>query len=268
VVRDTLVMMAVVGTLSYEFQVTLPLIAANTFKGNSATYGFLTSSMGIGAVVGGLIAAGRTSRNPRRLVNTVVAFGAVIVLAALAPTRLAEEVVLLFVGAGSVTFISLGNTTLQLEVEPSMRGRVMSLWSVAFLGSTPIGGPLVGFIAGSLGARYGLFTGGVAGLAAGAYGYVMLRRYSRRPGQPVPATADPRGPELEPATEPSPVADEASAQTISATSADSPRSSASPVGRAWLRRGSISAPSAPKATMTAPTDTAGTRPDTKVAPLA
>jgi hypothetical protein len=79
------------------------------------------------------------------------------------------------VGACSVTFLSLGNATLQLGSEPAMRGRVMSLWSVAFLGSTPIGGPLVGFIGGSLGARYGLGLGGVAALAAAMYGRLALR---------------------------------------------------------------------------------------------
>jgi hypothetical protein len=184
VLRDALVMMAIVGTLSYEFQVSLPLLAANTFHGDATTYGFLTSTMGIGAVVGGLIAAGRSKRSPRRLVNTALAFGAVIILASLAPTRLIEEGALLLVGAGSVTFLSLGNSTLQLEAEPAMRGRVMSLWSVAFLGSTPIGGPLIGLIGGSLGARYGLGVGGVAALVAGVFGYVMLKRRVAKPDSP------------------------------------------------------------------------------------
>ncbi len=172
--RDTLLMMAVIGCLAYEFQVSLPLVAGTTFHGDSATYGYLTASMGVGAVVGGLIAAGRRSRNPRRLVNTALAFGAVIGLAALAPNRWVEQTVLLGVGAGSVTFLSLGNTTLQLASEPSMRGRVMSLWSVAFLGSTPIGGPLVGFIGGALGPRYALGVGAIATLLAGTYGYIRL----------------------------------------------------------------------------------------------
>ncbi|HLH46867.1 MAG TPA: MFS transporter, partial [Acidimicrobiales bacterium] len=143
--RNALIMMAVVGCLTYEFQTTLPLIAGGTFKGDSATYGFLTAAMGGGAVVGGLIAAGRRNRDPRRLATTALGFGAALVAAALAPTPLLEMLALLFVGAGSVTFLSLGNSTLQLEADPAMRGRVMSLWSVAFMGTTPIGGPLVGF---------------------------------------------------------------------------------------------------------------------------
>lgn len=186
VLRDTLIMMGLVGTLAYEFQVTLPLMAKNTFGGGSALYGFLNSAQGVGAIVGGLIAAGRTgrgarlapeaTRRARRLVNTALAFGVCILAAAAAPNAATEIIVLLFVGAASVTFLSLGNATLQLEAEPSMSGRVMSLWSVAFQGSTPIGGPLVGVIGGTFGARYGLGLGGVACLVAAAIGYQSLVR--------------------------------------------------------------------------------------------
>ena len=130
--------------------------------------------MGAGAVVGGLIAAGRRERGPKQLVTTAAAFGAVILVAAVAPNIPTEAVILLLVGAGSVTFLSLGNATLQLTAEPSMRGRVMSLWSVAFLGSTPIGGPLVGFIGGAVGARYALGLGGLAALVAAGFGWLSL----------------------------------------------------------------------------------------------
>ncbi|MHB1930787.1 MAG: MFS transporter [Acidimicrobiales bacterium] len=180
--RDALVMMAVVGLFTYEFQTTLPLMAGRTFSGNSATSGFLTASMGVGAVLGGLVAAGRRNRSPRRLAHTALAFGVVTLAAALAPSVVLEMVVLLAVGAASVTFLSLGNSTLQLEADPEMRGRVMSLWSVSFLGTTPIGGPLVGFVAGALGARFGLGLGALAALAAGLYGWVVL------PGRPRPTS--------------------------------------------------------------------------------
>jgi MFS family permease len=176
VLRQALIMMALIGCLTYEFQTTLPLMAGNTFHGDSKTYGFLTASMGVGAVVGGLVAAGRQGRNPMRLIVTAALFGVAVLGAALAPDLIAEEIVLLLVGAGSVTFLALGNATLQLEADPSMRGRVMSLWSVAFLGSTPVGGPLVGFIGGSLGARYGLGVGALAALIAALYGWIALRR--------------------------------------------------------------------------------------------
>ncbi len=176
--RDALIMMAVIGCLTYEFQVTLPLMAGTTFHGDAQTYGILTACMGIGAVVGGLIAAGRRpgGAGSRRLVATASVFGVAVLLAAGAPSLAVEGAVLLLVGACSVTFLSLGNATLQLGSDPAMRGRVMSLWSVAFLGSTPIGGPLVGFIGGSLGARYALGLGGVAALAAALYGRLAGRR--------------------------------------------------------------------------------------------
>jgi MFS family permease len=176
VLRDALIMMALIGCLTYEFQTTLPLMAGDAFHGSSRTYGFLTASMGVGAVVGGLIAAGRPGGGPRRLVATAGVFGAATMAAALAPSLIAEEAVLLLVGACSVTFLALGNSTLQLNSEPSMRGRVMSLWSVAFLGSTPVGGPLVGLVGGHLGARYGLGVGAGAALVAALYGWTALRR--------------------------------------------------------------------------------------------
>ncbi len=190
--RDALIMMALIGCLTYEFQTTLPVLAGTTFHGGARTYGFLTASMGVGAVVGGLVAAGRRPRGSgsRRLVLTALVFGVVVVAAAVAPSLPVEAAVLLLVGACSVTFLSLGNATLQLNSEPSMRGRVMSLWSVAFLGSTPIGGPVVGLVAGSLGARYALGLGGLAALTAGGFGFLARRR--RRSGtRPLPVPSPP-----------------------------------------------------------------------------
>ena len=176
VLRDALIMMALIGCLTYEFQTTLPLMTGGPFHGDSRTYGFLTACMGVGAVVGGLVAASRPNRSARRLVTTAAVFGVTVLAAALAPSLYVEEALLLLVGACSVTFLATGNATLQLSAEPSMRGRVMSLWSVAFLGSTPVGGPLVGFVAGQLGARYGLGIGGLAALLAALYGWSRLRQ--------------------------------------------------------------------------------------------
>ena len=192
IVRDALIMMAVVGCLTYEFQTSLPLLAGDTFHGDSRTYGYLTACMGLGAVVGGLIAAGRQWKGPWRLVTTAAVFGTVVLLASLSPSLVLEEVALLFVGAGSVTFLALGNATLQLQTEPSMRGRVMSLWSVAFLGSTPVGSPIVGFIGGTLGARYALGLGALASLAAAVFGWTALR------GRKLPTSDDVPAPDTRP----------------------------------------------------------------------
>jgi len=179
VLRNALVMMALIGCFTYEFQTTLPLMTGGPFHSGSATYGFLTASMGVGAVAGGLVAAGRRQGDPIRLVWTAAWFGVSVLAAALAPNLLSEEVILLAVGGFSISFLALGNTTLQLNSKPDMRGRVMSLWSVAFLGSTPIGGPVVGFVGGSLGARYGLGLGALAALGAAAFGWVTMRRQGR-----------------------------------------------------------------------------------------
>lgn len=165
-----LLMMGIVGMLAYEFQVSLPVLAKQTFHGGSATYGFLTAAMGVGAVLGGLVTATRGRTGLRTLVVTSGFFGVAILCAALAPVLAVEIVVLAGVGWASVTFLATGNSTLQLESDPSMRGRVMALWAVAFLGSTPIGGPVIGLIITGTNARVGLLVGGLSCLVATAIG--------------------------------------------------------------------------------------------------
>ncbi len=165
-----LLMMAFVGTLAYEFQVTLPVVAKQTFHGGSATYGFLTAAMGAGAVLGGLFTAARGRTGLRHLTLAALLFGLAIGAASLAPVLALEFAALAAVGWASVTFLATGNTTLQLQADPSMRGRVMSLWAVAFMGSTPIGGPLIGWVVASTSARIGLGVGGLSCLLAAGIG--------------------------------------------------------------------------------------------------
>jgi MFS family permease len=170
-----LLMMALAGTLAYEFQVTLPVMARQGLHVGAAGYGFMTAAMGAGAVAGGLLVAavGRTGLRP--LVVAAGAFGTAIALAALAPTLPAELVALAFVGWASISFMATGNSTLQLAAEPSMRGRVMAFWFVAFQGSTPIGGPLIGWVMASAGARAGLGVGAVTCLLVSLLGLLALR---------------------------------------------------------------------------------------------
>jgi MFS family permease len=191
VLRDSLIMMAIVGTLSYEFQVLLPLVAKYTFHGSAATYSALTAAMGAGAVVGGLLTASRRHSGPLALVKATLALGAVILVAAAAPTLTLEMAALVAVGAASITFLSLGTTVLQLEAAPEMRGRVMGLWAVAFIGSTPVGGPIIGFIGQHAGPRIGLVVGGSAAVFAGTLGLGTAVRAARR--QPVAAGATAAG---------------------------------------------------------------------------
>jgi MFS family permease len=184
-----LLMMAIVGCLAYEFQVTLPVVAARAFHGGSRTYGFMTASMGVGAVIGGLYTAGRGKTGLASLVRSSVVFAVVIAAAALAPNLALEIVALATVGAASVSFLSKGNTTLQLAAAPHMRGRVMALWAVAFLGSTPIGGPVAGYVAQHAGARWGLALGAFSCAVAAVIGASVLRRV-RRLNAPPPSLAD------------------------------------------------------------------------------
>ena len=185
-----LLMIAVVGTLAWEFQVSLPLMASKVFHGGAAAYGVMASVMGGGAVVGGLISAARARPRARALCLAAIGWGIAILAAAAAPSFALELVALVFVGYGSITFNSLAKTTLQLAAKPEMRGRVMALWALAWMGSTPIGGPIVGWTGQAIGARWALVIGGVATLACGVLALPALTRIDRRPApdaSPAPA---------------------------------------------------------------------------------
>jgi MFS family permease len=178
--RTPLAMMAVVGTLAYNFQVTLPLLARFSFDAGASAYGLMTSAQGVGAVVGGLIAASRGGPTSRRFTIASIAFGVLMLLLAATPNLVFAMVVLPFMGAASISFISMANATLQLTSAPAMRGRVMALYAVAFLGSTPVGGPIVGTTAEVFGPRAAIVLGGTATLLAGALGGRSLARQARR----------------------------------------------------------------------------------------
>jgi MFS family permease len=175
-----LLMIALVGTLAWEFQVTLPLMASKVFGGGAGAYGVMASVMGVGAVGGGLISAARGRPRARSLCVAAIGWGIAITAAAVAPTLPLELAALVFVGYGSITFNSYAKTTLQLAAEPAMRGRVMALWALAWQGSTPLGGPLVGWIAQELGPRWSLVAGGVPTLLCGLLALPALTRIDRK----------------------------------------------------------------------------------------
>jgi MFS family permease len=171
-----LALMGVIGTLSYNFQTLLPLLARFSFHGQASTYAALTSAMGIGAVIGALAASTRREVGPRLLVVSAVAFGGGLLLASAAPTLYTEAIALGITGAASVTFASSVNSSLQLRVRPSMRGRVMALYSIVFLGSNPIGGPLMGWISSAATPRIGLLVGALAAIVGGLVARVAFAR--------------------------------------------------------------------------------------------
>jgi MFS family permease len=182
-----LLMMAIAGCLTYEFQVSLPVMADRGLRVGATGFGFMTAAMGIGAVAGGLFVAARGKTGLRPLAVSALGFGAALALAALAPTLPLELIALAIAGAGSIAFMSMGNSTLQLNSAPEMRGRVMSLWFVAFQGSTPIGGPVVGATMAALGPRAGLGLAAMVALLVAAGGAMAVRHFALP--RPAPAEA-------------------------------------------------------------------------------
>ncbi len=172
---NLLIMMAIIGTFTYEFQVNLPLLAKYTFNSNASGFALLNSGMGIGAVLGGLAAASRKKILPKSMIRTIFVFGSAVILVAISPSLHIAILAMVIVGFFSIRFSSMGETMLQLESAPTMRSRVMSLWSVAFLGSTPIGGPIIGWIGEHANPRWGLMVSGLAAIIAAIYGVITIR---------------------------------------------------------------------------------------------
>jgi MFS family permease len=181
--------MAIVGTLGYNFQVVLPLLARFTFGGGASAYAALVAAMAFGAIVGALINGARGSVTPMLLVGAATVFGALALLAAGAPTLALELAALVPLGAATVTLAASVNSSLQLASEPSMRGRVMALYSIVFLGSTPIGGPLSGWLSEAVDPRAALVMAGIAAIVGGLLARVAFERVARIPIDAAPHPA-------------------------------------------------------------------------------
>jgi MFS family permease len=186
--RIPLASMAVVGVFAFNFTVTLPLLAKFTFHGGAGLYSWFMVAMGAGAVLGGLATAFRSQPTTRLLAGIGVVFGCAILAVALAPTKMVALALLVPMGAASISFVATNNATLQLRADPAMRGRVMALNAIAFLGSTPIGAPLLGYVSDASNPRVALVLGGVATLLA-SIPLFALARHQHADGQLEP-TAD------------------------------------------------------------------------------
>jgi len=173
-----LAMMTLVGGLAWEFQTTLPPMATE-LHGGATAYGLMTAAQGIGAIAGGLLVAAMRRSGVRALVTSAVAFGGAMTLMTFAPNLTTGLVFMVVVGMAATSYSSTGNSTVQLNADPHMRGRVMSLWAVAFQGSTPIGGPLAGFVAHSAGPRAALAMGAAACFGAAGLGALAVGRRDR-----------------------------------------------------------------------------------------
>jgi MFS family permease len=161
-----LALMALVGTLGFNFQVVLPLLARFSFHGGAGAYAVLVAAMGVGSVAGALVTGARARTGQRLIPVAALAFGLLALLASVAPNLVLEIPVLALLGASAVSFAATINSSLQLAVSPQMRGRVMALYSVVFLGSTPIGGPLTGWLSQAYDPRAALLLAAVSGLSA------------------------------------------------------------------------------------------------------
>lgn len=173
--RVPLVMLAVISTLAYNYSVVLPLLTKSVFGRGGGSYGVLSAAMGVGALAGALFIASRARPSRRLLVGGAFGFGVVTIALALVPGYYAGLALLVLIGGAGVLFISTTNALLQLNAVDAMRGRVMALWSIVFLGSTPIGGPITGLLARGLGVRWAVAIGGIATLVTAAAGLLALR---------------------------------------------------------------------------------------------
>jgi MFS family permease len=171
-----LTLMAIVGTFTFNFQTLLPLLATFGYGGGAGAYATLTTAMGLGAIVGAVANGARSRVRPALLAGAAAAFGALVIAAAAAPNVALAAVALVPVGAASVIFAASVNSFLQLAVAPHMRGRVMALYSIVFMGTTPIGGPLMGWIAGTAGPRTALALGGLVALGAAVWARATFAR--------------------------------------------------------------------------------------------
>ena len=172
-----LALMGLVGTLGFNFQVVLPLLAKFSFESGAMTYAALVSAMAVGSIAGALVNGHRGRTGPRLIAGGALAFGVSALLAAAMPSLALEIVMLAVLGAAAVTFAATINSTLQLAVTPEMRGRVMALYSVVFLGSPPIGGPLAGWLAQSYDPRVALLLAAASGLFAAWAARFYFSRY-------------------------------------------------------------------------------------------
>lgn len=178
-------MMAVVGLLAFNFQVLLALLASTTWEGGAWLFTAMTMAMAVGSIAGAIGVGGVQDLGGGAVIAAAVAFGVSDLLVAASPTVPVQLVALMLLGVASVAFSSGVTSVLQLRVDPLMRGRVMALYSLVFLGSTPFGAPLLGLIGETAGPRVGLAVGGAAALLAAAGAAVAYRRVTPPAGREV-----------------------------------------------------------------------------------
>lgn len=185
--RLPILLLTVIGTLAFEFQVTLPLLAERALGGDDTSFTLLYSLMSAGSVAGALGLARRRSVSTEMLARNALWLGLAMAVLAASPNLTFAAVAVVPVGVTTIVMISGANAVVQLRAAPEMRGRVLALTAVVFLGSTPIGGPVVGWVSEHLGPTAGIWTGAVASILAGLWVLRELRRLAVRPPAAEPA---------------------------------------------------------------------------------
>jgi MFS family permease len=185
-------MMALIGTLTYEYEVSLPLFGRGALHGGPTTYSALFAAFGFGSVVGGIYCTRHPKTGVPRMIRAAVAYAAAMLATALTTRTYATVALLTVVGFASITFLTTGNSTVQLAARPDMRGRMTALWSTAFIGSTPIGATIIGAI-GATSPQLALLIGAAACGAAALTGSALLAHARATTGRmPDPAALEPR----------------------------------------------------------------------------
>ena len=184
-----LVMMAIVGTLTFNFNVIMPLFVKTSLGGSDTTFTILYSVVSVGSFVGALFTARRKTIDVHDVVVGAAVFGVAMLVFSMSPGLVASFPFAVLVGFSSILFMTASTAIVQVRSDPEMRGRVLSLQAIVFLGSTPIGGPLIGWICDQFGARAGIVVGGVAALGAAGWGYVADARRIRAAGEAGPTAA-------------------------------------------------------------------------------
>jgi MFS family permease len=174
-----LLMMAVVGTLAYNFQVVFPLFTTRDLGGDASTFTWLFSVVSVGALIGALAVARRKTIDIRAVSLSSLAYGVALAFMTFAPSTPVAFALGLLVGLGSIAFLTASTAIVQIESAPEYRGRVLALQAMVFLGSTPIGGPIVGWISEQFGARYGVAVGAAAAIGAALWGLAFVRNRER-----------------------------------------------------------------------------------------
>jgi MFS family permease len=175
----TIVLVGVVGTFGLKFPVVLTAMADETFAGGAELYGLFNVVLAVGSVAGALVAGGRTHTRLRTIVLAGAAFGVAQFAAALAPGLGVFLVALVAMGMVNLAFQAMANSSVQSWVDPEVRGRVMGLYMLAFVGGTPLGGPVIGWITDAFGARVGMAVCGLLPLFAAVVVAGVLARHAR-----------------------------------------------------------------------------------------